>query len=157
MEKRYYIAYGSNLNVRQMTMRCPSARIIGISEIHNYRLLFKGSKTGSYLTIEPEKGCSVPVAVWSVTDQDERALDRYEGFPSFYYKKELELPITGIKTGKVRRRKVFVYIMHEDRPFGVPNSFYMRTCAEGYRYFGFDLQTLLEAFTYSQEKTEESK
>ena len=157
MEKRYYIAYGSNLNVRQMTMRCPTARIIGTSEIHNYHLLFKGSKTGSYLTIEPEKGCSVPVAVWSVTDQDELALDRYEGFPSFYYKKELELPITGIKTGKVRRRKVFVYIMHEDRPFGVPSSFYMRICAEGYRYFGFDLQTLLEAFTYSQEKTEESK
>ena len=157
MEKRYYIAYGSNLNVRQMTMRCPTARIIGTSEIHNYRLLFKGSKTGSYLTIEPEKGCSVPVAVWSVTDQDELALDRYEGFPSFYCKKELELPITGIKTGKVRRRKVFVYIMHEDRPFGVPSSFYMRTCAEGYRYFGFDVQTLLEAFTYSQEKTEESK
>ena len=157
MEKRYYIAYGSNLNVRQMRMRCPGARIIGTSEIHNYRLLFKGSKTGSYLTIEPEKGCSVPVAVWSVTDQDEWALDRYEGFPSFYYKKEMELPITGIKTGKVRRRKVFVYIMHEDRPFGVPSSFYMRTCAEGYRYFGFDVQTLLEAFTYSQEKTEESK
>ena len=157
MEKRYYIAYGSNLNVRQMTMRCPTARIIGTSEIHNYRLLFKGSKTGSYLTIEPEKGCSVPVAVWSVTDQDEWALDRYEGFPSFYYKKEMELPITGIKTGKVRRRKVFVYIMHEDRPFGVPSSFYMRTCAEGYRYFGFDVQTLLEAFAYSQEKTEESK
>ena len=37
MEKRYYIAYGSNLNVRQMLMRCPSARIIGTSEIHNYR------------------------------------------------------------------------------------------------------------------------
>ena len=157
MEKRYYIAYGSNLNVRQMTMRCPTARIIGTSEIHNYRLLFKGSKTGSYLTIEPEKGCSVPVAVWSVTDQDEWALDRYEGFPSFYYKKELELPITGIKTGKVRRRKVFVYIMHENRPFGVPSNFYMRTCAEGYRYFGFDVQTLLEAFAYSRDKTEESK
>ena len=157
MEKRYYVAYGSNLNVRQMTMRCPTARIIGTSEIHNYRLLFKGSKTGSYLTIEPEKGCSVPVAVWSVTDEDEWALDRYEGFPSFYYKKELELPITGIKTGKVRRRKVFVYIMHENRPFGVPSNFYMRTCAEGYRYFGFDVQTLLEAFAYSREKTEESK
>ena len=25
MEKRYYIAYGSNLNIRQMRMRCPSA------------------------------------------------------------------------------------------------------------------------------------
>ena len=154
MEKRYYIAYGSNLNVRQMLMCCPSARIIGTSEVENYRLMFKGSMTGSYLTIEPEESCKVPVAVWDVTAKDELALDRYEGFPSFYYKKELVLPIKGIKTGKVRRRKVFVYIMHEERPFGVPSSYYMRTCAEGYRYFGFDFDTLVEAAAYSKARTE---
>ena len=44
MEKRYYIAYGSNLNIRQMKMRCPGARIIGTSVIEDYRLLFKGSR-----------------------------------------------------------------------------------------------------------------
>ena len=77
--KRYYIAYGSNLNVQQMRWRCPGARIIGTAELQDYRLLFKGSKTGSYLTVEPEKGCTVPVAVWEVTEQDELALDRYEG------------------------------------------------------------------------------
>lgn len=154
MDKRYYIAYGSNLNVRQMMMRCPSARIIGTSELENYRLMFKGSMTGSYLTVEPEEGSSVPVAVWSVTDQDELALDRYEGFPSFYYKKELVLPIKGIKTGKVRRRRVFVYIMHEERKFGVPSYYYMRTCAEGYRYFGFDINTLVEAMAYSKARAE---
>ena len=154
MEKRYYIAYGSNLNVRQMLGRCPTARIIGTSELEDYRLMFKGSMTGSYLTVEPEEGSSVPVAVWSVTDQDELALDRYEGFPSFYYKKELVLPIKGIKTGKVRRRRVFVYIMHEERKFGVPSYYYMRTCAEGYRYFGFDINTLVEAMAYSKARTE---
>ena len=89
MEKRYYIAYGSNLNIRQMRMRCPSARIIGTGAIPGYRLLFKGSQSGSYLTIEPKEGASVPVAAWEVTASDEQALDRYEGFPSFYYKKEL--------------------------------------------------------------------
>ena len=47
-EKRYYIAYGSNLNVGQMRMRCPSARIIGTSVLKDYELLFKGSKTGSF-------------------------------------------------------------------------------------------------------------
>ena len=61
--KRYYIAYGSNLNVQQMRWRCPGARIIGTSEMKDYRLLFKGSKTGSYLTIEPEgmysSGCGL--------------------------------------------------------------------------------------------------
>ena len=62
MAKRYYIAYGSNLNIPQMRMRCPGARIIGTSVIPDYELLFKGSKTGSYLTIEPKAGSSVPVA-----------------------------------------------------------------------------------------------
>ena len=97
MEKRYYVAYGSNLNVRQMLMRCPTARMIGTSVIQNYRLLFKGSKTGSYLTIEPATGSEVPVGVWEVSKADELALDHYEGCPNFYYKKELVLPITGIR------------------------------------------------------------
>lgn len=152
MEKRYYLAYGSNLNVRQMMIRCPSARMIGTATIEDYRLMFKGSKTGSYLTIEPEEGCSVPVGVWEVSEADELALDRYEGFPTFYYKKELELPITGIRTGKVRRRKAFVYIMHEDRPLGVPSNMYMRICMEGYMDFGFNYDTLWEAYEYSRQE-----
>ena len=83
-------------------MRCPSARIIGTAEIPDYELLFKGSKTGSYLTVEPKTGESVPVAVWETTEEDEAALDRYEGFPAFYYKAEMKLPIRGIRTGKIR-------------------------------------------------------
>ena len=152
MKKRYYLAYGSNLNVRQMEMRCPTARMIGTATLENYRLMFKGSKTGSYLTIEPEEGCSVPVGVWEVSEADELALDRYEGFPTFYYKKELELPITGIRTGKVRRRKAFVYIMHEDRILGVPSNMYMRICMEGYMDFGFNYDTLWEAYEYSRQE-----
>lgn len=105
MQKRYYIAYGSNLNIRQMKFRCPTARIIGTATLPDYELLFKGSKTGSYLTVEPKKGKSVPVAVWETTEADEAALDRYEGFPTFYYKAEMELPIIGIRTGKVRKER----------------------------------------------------
>jgi len=86
MEKRYYIAYGSNLNIYQMRFRCPGAKIIGTSKLDGYRLLFKGSQSGSYLTVEKEQGYSVPVAVWAVTEHDEANLDRYEGYPTFYYK-----------------------------------------------------------------------
>lgn len=146
MEKRYYIAYGSNLNIPQMRMRCPSARVIGTSEIKDYRLLFKGSKTGSYLTIESKEGGRVPVVAWSVTAEDEAALDRYEGFPTFYYKKEMELPIKGIRSGRVRKRRCFVYIMHEDRQLGLPSSQYLRTCRDGYRCFGFDEKFLKWAY-----------
>ena len=55
-EKRYYIAYGSNLNVGQMRMRCPHATILGTANLKGWELLFKGSKTGSYLTIEESEG-----------------------------------------------------------------------------------------------------
>ena len=151
MKKRYYIAYGSNLNIRQMRMRCPSARIIGISEIPEYELLFKGSKTGFYLTIEPKKGSRVPVAAWEVSAEDEQALDRYEGFPTFYYKKEMLLPIKGIRSGKIRRWDTFMYIMHEDRVLGVPSNFYMQTCLSGYKSFGFDPKFLHEAYDRSRE------
>lgn len=146
MEKRYYIAYGSNLNVHQMRMRCPSARRIGTSELKDYELLFKGSKTGSYLTVEKKPGSSVLVGVWEVTPADEKALDRYEGFPNFYYKKELMLPIKSICTGKIRKRRVFVYIMHENRPIGIPSISYMQTCIEVYEDFGFDWVVLLDAY-----------
>ena len=144
--KRYYLAYGSNLNLTQMRWRCPDARPMGTAEIADYRLLFKGSKTGSYLTIEPQEGATVPVGVWEVSADDELRLDRYEGFPTFYYKKELELTFIGIKTGKKRKRKCFVYIMHEDRPIGIPSRSYVETCIEGYRDFGFNLKYLKDAY-----------
>ena len=147
--KRYYIAYGSNLNVAQMRYRCPNARIIGTSWIDDYHLLYRGSKSGAYLTIEPMKSARVPVAVWEVTEDDEARLDRYEGFPTFYYKKELELDIIGIKTGKIRHRTCFVYIMHEDRQLGLPHPIYIGTCKEGYEDFGFDEKYLKEALDFS--------
>ena len=62
-----------------------------------------------------------------------------------YYKKEMELDIRGIRTGKIRRRKCFVYIMHEERKIGVPSLSYVSTCLQGYISFGFDEHYLSEA------------
>ena len=148
--KKYYLAYGSNLNVRQMRFRCPTARIVGTAEIEDYELLFKGSRSGSYLTIEPKKGSKVPVAVWSVEEEDEISLDRYEGFPTFYYKKEMEIVVKGIKTGRERLKKAFVYIMHEERQLGIPSWHYVETCIEGYSTFGFDESLLMKAIRKSR-------
>lgn len=143
--KRYYLAYGSNLNINQMRFRCPTARLIGTAVIKDYGLLFRGSKTGSYLTIEPKQGASVPVAVWTIEKEDEEALDRYEGYPAFYYKKEMTVTVTGIRSGKQHVRTAFAYIMHEDRPPGVPTRQYISTCMYGYRNFGFDTEILFDA------------
>ena len=151
---KYYIAYGSNLNKEQMEDRCPGAKDVGTAELKNYRLLFKGSLTGSYLTVEPEMGCSVPVGVWEVNAAHERSLDVYEGYPNFYYKKALRLPVRDVRTGEVRELDAFVYIMHEDRRIGIPSRHYVDTCLEGYRDFGLDPDVLQEAITYSEQFSE---
>ncbi len=142
---KYYLAYGSNLNVGQMAHRCPTAKPVGTAVIRDYELLFKGSKTGAYLTIEKKKGSTVPAAVWEVTDDDEKRLDVYEGCPAFYYKTEMEVTVNRKKI------KAFVYIMHEDRPLGVPSRQYVHTCADGYMDFGFGLKHLEVALNISKQ------
>lgn len=132
---RYYMAYGSNLNMRQMGYRCPDAKAVGTMELEGFRLAFKGSRTGSYLTIDEQEGYSVPIGLWSVSERDERNLDRYEGYPTFYRKEEVDLG--GGDVG-------FIYIMNGCK-YGMPTKMYVETCIEGYADFGFDFNVLLDA------------
>ena len=153
MKKKLYIAYGSNLNLKQMKYRCPTAKLVGKGTIENYELQFKGMQNCSYATIAPCIGKSVPVALWELQPRDEKLLDRYEGYPKYYYKKEFQVTVTGIKTGKKRERTAFAYILDENRPSGVPSMSYVMTCLWGYRNFGFDSKQLLHAIDESKKET----
>lgn len=147
--KKYYLAYGSNLNIGQMQYRCPTAKPVGFAAINDYELLFKGSQTGSYLTIEKCKGSIVPVGVWEVDVDDEKALDRYEGYPLFYYKKNINIYFEEFDTGKIRKVWAFVYIMHEERCIGIPTKTYLATCMTGYDDFGFEPEILISSYRES--------
>ena len=129
-----------------MKRRCPTATILATADLKGYELLFKGGLTGSYLTMEKNESGSVPVAIWEVNPADELALDRYEGYPNFYYKQNIKLTCKGIRTGKRRTITAFAYIMHEDRPIGIPSEFYLRTCLDGYKAFYFDNRVLINAY-----------
>lgn len=141
----------------QMKTRCPNAKILGTAKLKGWELLFKGSKSGSYLTIEKKENAIVPVVIWEVDKTDEKALDRYEDYPTFYYKKDIKLQYKGIRTGKRRTIDAFAYIMHEDRPIGVPSNYYMKTCLDGYDTFYFDKQILLNAYKNSMVMCENEK
>lgn len=147
MKKKYYLAYGSNLNIRQMAWRCPGATVAGTATLDGWRLAFRGSKTGAYLTIVPCQGCSVPVGVWEITDADEKALDRYEGFPHFYYKQTFRVEMQNHLTGKTAVVDALIYIMREDRPQGVPDPSYVQTCVEGCMDFYLDEAALDDALS----------
>ena len=69
---RVYIAYGSNMDVEQMAIRCPRARIIGTGILENWRLMFNGEHiTTSYATIEEWQGYKVPFVLWYITRRHE--------------------------------------------------------------------------------------
>ena len=65
--------------------------------------------------------------------------------------------IANILQGKRRTIDAFAYIMHEDRPIGVPSIYYMKTCLDGYDTFYFDKQILLNAYKNSMEMCENEK
>ena len=145
MDKTYYIAYGSNLNVTQMISRCPGASVAGYGFLQDWELRFRGSGTGAYLTIEPQKEAIVPVGIWEITDLDEKYLDRYEGFPHFYYKRTLPVVLNSYQNEPQQIIEAMVYIMREDRPLGRPTGLYVQTCAQGYIDFQFDMKPLSDA------------
>ena len=51
MRNMLYIAYGSNLNLPQMAFRCPTAKVVGASEIESCELLFRGNRRGVVATV----------------------------------------------------------------------------------------------------------
>ena len=143
MEKKYYIAYGSNLNAEEMSWRCPTARVVGSGMLRDYRLLFC-----VFATIVPEKGCSVPVAVWEIDEKCEEKLDIYERYPSFYRKEYLDVDIGG------EIIRAMVYIMNGGRA-RLPGEDYLEVIRQGYRDMSLDEIYLDDALSYTKSQTAE--
>ncbi len=136
---RFYIAYGSNLNLGQMAKRCPTAEVIKATFLQNYRLMFRGKGT-AVATIEKHRGSKVPVLIWRLQPSDEHNLDIYEGYPHLYRKEMIKVTLDG------RRVRAMVYIMNEAlHPYGTPSRSYFDTICQGYGYSGFDGKILRQA------------
>lgn len=137
-ERKKYIAYGSNLNLEQMAVRCPTAKVVGTGMIKDHELLFRGSRWSAVATVEPKEGTSVPVLVWDIGPEDEKYLDVYEGFPRLYGKEMLEVETeNGIES-------IMAYTMNAGRPIGAPSSHYYNVIEQGYIDAGFDVNYLQE-------------
>lgn len=153
---KYYLAYGSNLNKAQMAHRCPDAVPVGVSRLRNYKLVFRRG----VLTIEPKIGSYVPIGVWEISEEDEKNLDRYEGFPKFYGKSGFPIMLNGFdETGKKKvSEKVadaIVYIMTPGHPISGPSNSYFCTVIDGYHDFGFteaDRKLLWKAYEESRKE-----
>ena len=137
--KRYYIAYGSNLSESQMAYRCPTAKVVGTSILKDWRLLFDGPAS-----IVKYEGYKVPILIWEIQPEDEKSLDRYEGYPSYYRKEMLDVEVNG------KTINAMVYIMNTNKEH-IPSDYYYRVLEQGYERFGFAKNLLEQALLESKE------
>jgi hypothetical protein len=156
---KLYVAYGSNLHLEQMAIRCPDAKPICAGIVTDFKLLFRGSKTGAYCDIQYSKGDYVPVLIWEISEQDEINLDRYEGYPYFYTKVDLAVRV---KTESAYELKYpcMAYVMNQRyRPVlpGYPSDNYVETVKVGYIQNDFDLEYLNAALEYNMEEMQNCK
>ena len=134
-----YVAYGSNLNKDQMKYRVPGAKPYGKGVVYNWQLDFHGNDGTAYATITQAPGRNVPVVLWKMSDKDEAIMDRFEGYPTSYYKKKIPVHVNGKKLVGT------VYIMNESRRVARPSRKYVNTVRLGYEAFGLDLDYLTKA------------
>jgi gamma-glutamylcyclotransferase (GGCT)/AIG2-like uncharacterized protein YtfP len=128
-----YIAYGSNLNLKQMARRCPTAKVVGTGWVPNYQLTFRG-----VATLEPMEGARTPVGVWDIDEKSEYALDCYEGYPHLYRKEVIKVECNG------ELMDCMVYLMNGCQP-AQPSMGYYETIQQGYRDVGLDESYLIGA------------
>lgn len=141
MANKLYVAYGSNLNLAQMARRCPTAKVVGIGNLKDYQLTFR-----RVATIEPEKGAKTPVGVWEITPKDEKALDIYEGYPSYYRKETVT-----VEMQDGTEKQAMVYIMNAGEPMMPPTGYY-ETILQGYGDVGLDPKHLQAALDDTQKR-----
>ena len=127
---KLYLAYGANTNLSHMKVRCPQAKYVCNITLNHHHLVFRG-----VADVIPVRGGRVECAMWLITPKDEEALDRFEGFPSFYVKKYVRVRI------KDRWSRVMLYVMRnqKDRAQSEGYGSYVETLRAGYRDCGLPL------------------
>ncbi len=153
MEDRiFYVAYGSNLDGFIMNRRCPDSFMIGKGKLKNFRLMFKGEVPYSYATVEEWEGYDVPVVLYGISEDDERRLDRYEGVPVAYEKRQATIELDDeLVTGK-KNVTGLIYVKHDDERLNPPPMHYYAVIYEAYEKLGFDTAILEDALKFSDRR-----
>jgi gamma-glutamylcyclotransferase (GGCT)/AIG2-like uncharacterized protein YtfP len=122
-----YAAYGTNLDPLRMAERCPHSPLRTTGWLEGWRLTFGGEEhgwDGALATIVQDAFEQVFVAVYDVTDEDEKSLDGWESADTGLFRK-VKVRIASL-TGE---ELVWVYVLdaHEG---GLPSASYLGVLAD---------------------------
>lgn len=95
MEKKFYFAYGSNMDEEVMKWRKVNYTDRFFGRLENYELVFQefykdGKRDGVFANIIPKKGSYVEGVIYE-TDETVEKLDKQEDYPEEYLKEELSV------------------------------------------------------------------
>lgn len=144
----YYFAYGSNMSLKRLQARVPSARPVGLAHLEAHQLRFHkrgkddSAKADAYLTGDSSDRV---VGVLFIIDPDEKHhLDRAEGLGFGYDIKEVELAF-----GARGTITAFTYFAIHIDPSLKPYHWYKHHVISGAKEAGlpFDYQHKIEQFS----------
>lgn len=126
-----YFAYGSNMKLTQMKLRCPEVNRIGNGRLIGYQICFprrSSSRQGKGVASICEKASAeVEGVVFELTNSDLNRLDEYEGVPKNYTRKSV---MVRMNDGEEIVAETYVANIMEGAPFK-PSKAYMSTIIEG--------------------------
>lgn len=134
MRRKYYLAYGMNTNLSSMAFRCPAARSLGKVELKNHKLAFK-----LYCDAVKQHGASMECVLWTITDACENSLDRLEGYPHFYKKKEVSVKHNN------KTVRAMIYYMPSEFELATPSQSYVDTISTGYEEHDISTEQIIKA------------
>lgn len=138
----YYVAYGSNMNLKQMNHRCPNSKVVCNGVLIGWKLVFNIHADIIYTGNKEDK---VPVVLWDIHKRDWKSLDMYEGFPKYYIKKNINVVLESEESVEA-----VVYVMADNRKgIALPNKYYFDVILTGYKENGINTETLYAALEYS--------
>lgn len=130
MTMNNYFAYGSNLNIKQMKTRCPSAEIYGKGYLKEYELIFPRKHRNwpaGVASVGNNKEKTVEGVIYQVSDEDLLKLDEAENLKAEeYFRNEL---IIETEQASIN---AWVYIANpmEEAPY-LPDNSYMDRIISG--------------------------
>jgi gamma-glutamylcyclotransferase (GGCT)/AIG2-like uncharacterized protein YtfP len=138
-----YFAYGANMDVEAMALRCPQAKPIGLARLARHRWIISAD---GYATVVRDARRDVHGLLWELALADVPPLDKYEDVPRLYRK--VQQPV--IATTGIRRAMIY---LGRSTDVGKPRPDYLNAVIAAAQKCGLPKPYIAEMATFGEKRT----
>jgi hypothetical protein len=134
-------AYGANMDVAAMSLRCPRSKPLGAARLMRHRLV---AMREGWLSVARDARATVHGVLWDVALSDIGALDRYEGVQQGLYVKLQQSVVTDAGP-----RRALIYIGANTGP-GVLRADYLAAVIDAARHWRLPPEALADLAAFAR-------